>query len=655
MRRYMKCNSGTEVPESVFFVDTETKRKPIGKQSKSWLEVFRMGIVRHVRLRDNEVKHVDEFVFWKLEHFWNYLYSSVIPRRSNWVFAHNLGFDLQVLRVFDELIGERLSIAPSRQRPDSAFQASPPKRPKGGLFQLDGLPAFLRARSPRATILFADTLNYFRFPLKEIGENLGISKGELPADNAPKATWEEYCRKDVEIIQSLMIPIMQKWKANGLGNWSYTAAGLAMNNFRHSHAPMVEKSNGKEVCNIVLHDDEQAKTLERQAYHGGEIKCFYYGIVSPEKPQFDARPWVDDYLYHLDCRSLFPFAMMNGLYPVALERYYDRLDLATLRRLAGAKGVIAEVYLETPSLPFVCKHEGAIKYAIGKFWTTLCADELGRALAEDLVKDVGMVSVYQIGPLFKDYVWYWYKQREQAKRKGDTNGDLLAKMMLNSLYGKFAQKSPRWVDAPEISADVDYGEFLHLPIGETKFRVYRSVAGYVQRREESKDGKNSFCAISAFVTSNAREYMRRVREICPFQSIYYQHTDSLICNAEAYARIKRAGLIGDKIGQFREFQESSSYAEFFGPGDYILGNREVQSGTKANAIKQGHDTIEQDEFNGLNYQIVHGPREGVIGQRVTIRRNPDRWKLHSETNGWVEPYKVFTPRLPAPQPQPLPI
>jgi len=655
MRRYIKCNSGTEVPESVFFVDTETKRKPIGGNSKSWLEIFRMGVVRHVRMRDNDVKDVQSMTFWRIEHFWNFLYSNVIPRRSNWVFAHNLHFDLQVLRVTEELIGDRLSITPSCPVPDPASSASPPKKPKKGLFQLDGLPAFLRARSPRATLLFADTLNYFRLPLKEIGEYLGLPKMELPPDNASKADWEAYCQRDVDIIQELMIPIMQKWKANKLGNWAYTAAGLAMNNFRHSHAPMIETKKNRQAVNIVLHDDDECKKLERQAYHGGEIKCFYHGIVSPEKPQFDPRPWTDDYLYHLDCRSLFPYCMMMAEYPVALERYYQTGELTQLRRLAAAKGVIAEVYLETPNVPFVCRHENAVKYAIGKYWTVLCGDELGRALAENLVRDVGRMAVYQIGPLFSDYVRHWYKAREKAKASWKPHEDLLAKMMMNSLYGKFAQKSPRWIDAPEVSPDVDFGEFLHLPLNETKFRVYRAFAGHVQRREESKDSPDSFCAISAFVTSNAREYMRRIREICPYRSIYYQHTDSLICNHAAYMKLKRAGLLGHKIGQFREFQDSSSYAEFFGPGDYILGNREVQSGTKANAKKVGHELIEQDEFSGLNYQITHGPREGVIGQRVTIRRNPDRWKLHTETNGWVEPFKLFTPRVPIEPPPLLPI
>ncbi|NBS69988.1 hypothetical protein EBT31_13895, partial [bacterium] len=209
------------------------------------------------------------------------------------------------------------------------------------------------------------------------------------------------------------------------------------------------------------------------------------------------------------------------------ERYYQTGEITQLRRLAAAKGVIAEVYLETPSVPFVCRHENAVKYAIGKFWTVLCGDELGRALKEDLVRDVGRMAVYQIGPLFSDYVRHWYKAREKAKASGKPHEDLLAKMMMNSLYGKF-----------------------------------------------------------------------------------------------------------------------------FGPGDYILGNREVQSGTKSNAKKVGHELIEQDEFSGLNYQITHGPREGVIGQRVTIRRNPDRWKLHTETNGWVEPFKLFTPRLPV-EPPPL--
>ena len=644
MGRYLSVNQGTEVPESVFFIDTESTRHFTSNDRKHFLEKFLMGCVSHVIMRENKIISRELFTFWRIKEFWNFLYSRLNIRKSNWVFAHNLAFDLQTLNIYDRLLQRELII---HEKPGD-FPIGKPlaskKRPWKGLYCVDGLPCFLRVRSAKGTIVFADTLNYFRQPLSEIGNEINLPKLPFPGEFASKPQWADYCSRDVEIIEKVMIESMIQWKSKKMGNWNYTAPGLAWNNFRHHHAPFTKSKNGKQKVNIVVHDNEEAKKLERESYHGGEIQCWFVGYVAPVRNQFDARPHSDDILHHLDIRSLFPYCMAMAKYPCSLYKYIQKGTLAQLEHYARAAGVIAEVQIDTDTIPFVVTHQKQVRYAIGKFWTVLCADELGRALEEGLIRNVGRMAVYHLAPIFRDYVRYWYSKREESRLGKNPHGDRFAKMMLNSLYGKFAQKTPKWVDASNIVPDVDYGEFWHFGTNDTKPKIYRAFAGNVQEKSESVDSASSFCAVSSFVTSNAREYMRQIRELCPNRSIYYQHTDSLICNHRAYLILKKNNLIGNTMGLLREIQEPTSDAEFFGPGDYIYGREVVRSGIKASAVEESPGTITQDNFNGLNYVIARGNMGGVVGQSLTIHRTPKSEKKNAREDGWAKPF-ILSPEL----------
>ena len=45
--------------------------------------------------------------------------------------------------------------------------------------------------------------------------------------------------------------------------------------------------------------------------------------------------------------------------------------------------------------------------------------------------------------LFKDYIEYFYELKENAAKNGDAAQKVIAKLFLNSLYGKFGTKTLR--------------------------------------------------------------------------------------------------------------------------------------------------------------------------------------------------------------------
>lgn len=101
--------------------------------------------------------------------------------------------------------------------------------------------------------------------------------------------------------------------------------------------------------------------------------------------------------------------------------------------------------------------------------------------------------------IFKDYIDKW----TEVKVNHEGGKRTLAKLMLNSLYGKFATNPDVTPKIPEFEDDT-----LHLVIGD----------------EEMKDPV--YTAMGVFITSYAREYTIRTAQKC-YDRIIYCDTDSI--------------------------------------------------------------------------------------------------------------------------------
>ena len=637
MSRYLDCNEGTEVPEVIIFYHVVTTRLPITKSGKRFKDIFKLGLALAVIMRGNKVVSETEYVFKSKVHFWNFIYSSIKSKKSNWVYGYNCSHNLQILDIYSKLVSRELVI----HEEAGDFQIGKPlaekTRPWHGLFVVDNLPFFIRCRSKSGTLVFCDIMNYFKMSMVELSEALRLP---LPAEISNKSTEEQQltsAKDTVNILKSLMIPLMMDWKSGHKGNWNYTAAGLAWNNYRHIHAPVTNTKSGKRKVNIVIHDNLDCKQLERQAYNGGQIIAFFYGYVSPIKDQFDIRAHSTDLLHSLDIRSLYPFCMAQAKYPYSLRKYIEQGSLKLLNHWGKAAGVIAEVKLNSPTIPWLIKVNNQQQYATGEIHTTLCGDELVRAMDENIIVSVGRMAVYNIADIFSDYVKYWYKERIKAGLGDLPHSELLAKLMLNSLYGKFGQKSAKWVDRPEIDLGADFGRFIERSLDGENNHQYRVFCGNTQEKMAQTDHKLSFCAISAFITANGREYMRKLREQLPKNSVYYQNTDSLIVNHKAYEILKKNGEIGARMGQLRETEEVTSSAEFFGLNDYVFGRKEVRGGRKDSAVKLDNYGYEQEEYSSMAEVITGGNQNGANGRIIQVNRSPGRYTIHNTDNGFISP------------------
>ncbi|MDW8005045.1 MAG: DNA polymerase [Thermofilaceae archaeon] len=176
--------------------------------------------------------------------------------------------------------------------------------------------------------------------------------------------------------------------------------------------------------------------------------------------------------------------------------------------------------IDPPPFPFRDKKTGKLIFPTGKFETVLATPELREGWK--YIEKVKELVVYETKKVFEKYVDYFYKKRIEAKQQNDKVHDLLYKLLLNSLYGKFAE------------VKVEGEKYFFCP-QEKRSRVLLSKRGYKiiitpplgkiiygEKREKTR-----FTAVSAVITSYARVKLLKTMEKAGIENVVYCDTDSL--------------------------------------------------------------------------------------------------------------------------------
>lgn len=546
-------------PTLHIFFDVETD---LGLFVDNWREhTFKLGWA--LFWRKGEEGRKDELEWYYIlngEDFWEWVESKARSKTRLLLIAHNIEYDAFILGGF-YLLPER---GWTLTRFFTASQT-----------------AIYTWKKEGKTIQFVDNTNWFKGALKGWGEVVGLPKLEIDFDRAGRGELSEYCKRDVEIIYRLW-----KWwydflEEHDLGSWGITLPSQAFLAYRHRY--MREK--------IYIHNEEEILQLERQAFHGGRTECFKVG-------EFTEGPF-----YKLDINSMYPWAMRSFLYPTSLRGQGKELSPKELRYYLSKYCVIAEVSLCCDRPFFPGSREGRIVYPVGSFDTHLTTPELKIALDAGWVEKVKRASWYTRGAIFKGYVDYFFSLKERYIEEGSLVRYHLAKLMLNSLYGKFGQLATQM----EPFADCDPRTFKVVRVFDPKSFRWGSeyyIGGKVWWAHREEEAYHSFPAIAAHVTAYARVYLYKLVEAAGRENCYYCDTDSLIVNEEGYRRFEPF-IRSNELGNFR-LEDRQDYLYIHAPKDYVLGEEVVIKGVKKDARWLTDKMVEQEVFPSVRGLLQEG-------------------------------------------------
>ena len=562
---YLRENKKNEIANHIIFFDTETT-------NDGELQVLKLGWACYYRIDKSVEKW---FFFREAKEFWDFVESRCYSKTKLWIFAHNIVFDLFVVKWIEELDKRGW------------------KRKK--LYENSNM-FFAEYRKDKKTIIFIDSFNYFKASIEEMGELIGIPKMHVDFENCSDEELSEYCKNDVRILKEFILQFLEFWKSHDFGVLGKTIASCSFNIFRHLFMKPRQ---------ILIFADENVEKLELDSYRGGRTECFRLGEY--------------ENIYVLDVNSMYPYVMKTEKYPVKLIAYGFNISIEKLKTFIDAGfSVIARVIIETDENVYGIKDKKkrGLIFPLGNFEAVLCTKELEYAIRKGHLKEIKEYAVYESDYIFTDFISYFWKMRKEATNKVYSK---FYKTLMNSLYGKFGQKSEIW---EEVELEYDNGIYDYIEVtedGERKRTMIRSLHGITEIKTGEQLSINSFPGISSEVTANARMYLWQLINIAGKENVLYCDTDSLFVTEEGYKNLQ--GFVGSELGMLK-LEKVFKVLRIHGLKDYegitIDGKELIKlKGIKYSAVKISENEYKQLQFTKFRTLMRLREFNGVIVREIT--------------------------------------
>jgi hypothetical protein len=473
----------------------------------------------------------------------------------------------------------------------------------------------VRLRKGKRTVRLIGTDNFYRLPAYDLARCVGLTLGSSPHapadwDHSPdtEAVRLESCLRSMEAVSRIVCD-------SGAKRFPSTAASLAFGLWQRCFL----------TRRLMIHANTDALALERAALVGGRCEVYKMGRVSGP-------------VFAMDVNSFYPFLLTKTPLPYRLRRVCDYLLPRDLAKLIGSYHCIAEVVVDTRQSELPTIHRSQRVFARGVFDTTLAHAELARALAEGAVLKVGRVALYNRHPILARAAEHCLSQRQQAAARGDWALASCWKLVGNSLWGKFCQRTPQWRDRPDIQAIAAVAQWWHRPRGSATAIHCRSLGGRTQVQGVPGEWNDSFPAVGACLTSRARVVMDCVKAHLFDGQLYYQDTDSLHVSEAGLAQLRQACLCDESAPGKLKVQHRAASATYFGLRNYRLGEERFCLGMPADA-REIRDNVFERSFETSAEQLFE--RRGLSAIEETRKEIRYVQRFTSGVvgpEGWVSPW-----------------
>lgn len=268
----------------------------------------------------------------------------------------------------------------------------------------------------------------------------------------------------------------------------------------------------------------------RPYYYGGRVEALRTGIFTPRRPA-----------YYLDINSAYPEAMRSP------HPYGGQYDFSTELPARGKLGpqFATIVAVSRGALPI--RDGAALHFPRDPIARTYYAT--GHEIAAGL--DTGTLDIQEVQAVwtprdyqdFGRYVDYHYAARMAAKKKGEKLIEIVEKLLLNSLYGKFATDP----DTHKIYRFAEYGHDLAQDEGFEAWEEDTPIPQVGLSLWAAPSPRRAWSyydvAVAASITGQVRAMLWRA--MCAAGGVYYVDTDSLICDSPGDVKI------GPELGRWK--------------------------------------------------------------------------------------------------------
>ena len=120
---------------------------------------------------------------------------------------------------------------------------------------------------------------------------------------------------------------------------------------------------------------------------------------------------------------------------------------------------------------------------LGRFWTPLTPPVIDYSSAACHFPAIGAFAVHKRAVLFEDYVGHFSGLLLEYKAAGNQAFELMAKLLVNALFGKYGQSGRKWVetDVYDWPSNWDYGAEGFIEDSDGKLIKLRYRLGRIQQ------------------------------------------------------------------------------------------------------------------------------------------------------------------------------
>lgn len=493
-------------------------------------------------------------------------------------------------------------------------------------------------------VSFIDLCNWFTVKLAVIGQGLGYNKIDLPPDKMDMTSDTEllrYCSTDVEILRRAYFSICEIAYSYNT-NPGISAASMSKNIYLTTFLP-----KWRHFLIRATRKNESRYEPEILAYFGGRTEALYKG---PLPAGFT--------IYKYDINSHYPAAMREPL-PIR-KLSFEKCGLGVVPEVPNDSiyrlyHVVINITRDNPYWilggPGIRReHQGGVRilYAVGRYSTFLWQDEYRVYREMGCIERVDKIYTYDSEPILREFADHFYEKRAEYKKEGNKAYDLVCKLIMNSLYGKFGQKRKgTWDPVKETSfADAisSMGEYLGKPIFGCDLDTYGiapdGVYKYIPGTGEPAHG--SIMSIAGTITAIGRARLLRCQKwiIDNGGNVYYGDTDSVVSDIELPSDM----VSSTEMGKFKlEVSSPSNELDIQCRKHYIFGGEIVVKGV----TRKGGDGVYYATTASslrVQYRNVSADNPAVPGHIIKevpkLVSGKNNCRVEPENGGWTEPIEI---------------
>lgn len=563
---WVKENRQERMPARMIAFDTESLFAGTDElQVQSW----RTGSA--IRWR-NDLKtgdHAEGRAFTDPMELWEWVTEFCKPGMRTVMWAHNLGHDVRISQVFKLL----------------------PKLGWGlDWCNLDRNVSAMTWRSERGTLVLADTWTWIPLPLNTIAPLTGTVKFTMPPDNGSEDSWNEYCMQDTEIVYRVVSRLVAYIRANGLGNWQPTGAGMAYTTWRHKHLRH----------KVLVHDDRDALGAERKAMHTGRAEAWRHGEL------------LNDVWTEVDMRNAYLMIGAESELPRKLRTHYGRLSPLHYQRLCERYRMLCHVRIDTARPVVPTRMDNRQVWPVGTFDTWLWDTEVDAAIRYGAEAEIIDSYAYAKAPILQDWARWILSVLQDKDDETDPVVKTWLKHCSRALIGRLSLRVPAWEILganPEGITGITH--MTNADTGHTHRLMHVGDRTLIEVMRE--EGRDSLPQVTGWIMAECRVRLWDAMNAAGLENIAHVDTDSLVINRQGLVRLRRH--YGEDYPRLWAEKGSWKRLEVFGPRCYFRDGSRVVSGIPARARETAPGV-----YAGERWRATAADLEESQGAIVTVER-----------------------------------